>query len=153
MIHSDDYLPEVPRIRQVTAPFPAFLALTEMQYSSPIDRVCWMPSVILQLSACPSKRKCKFSFPIFALNFNSGRRRQIPTCTHLSSRMGLDVERSVRDFLAAVLDVYLVLAKIIGRVGSFESSVAVVGYLDFARISIRALLFVLESKIYNTHLD
>lgn len=143
MIQSDDYLPEVPRIRQVTAPFPAFLALTEMQYSSPIDRVCWMPSVILQLSACPLKHKC-ISFPIFALNYNSGR-RQIPASTHLSSRMGLDVERSVRDFLAAVLDVYLVLAKIIGRVGSFESSVAVVGYLDFARISIRALLFVLES--------
>ncbi len=60
--------------------------------------------------------------------------------------MGLDVERSVRDFLAAVLDVYLVVAKIIWRVGSFESSITVVGYLDFARISIRALLFVLESN-------
>lgn len=45
------YLPEVPRMRQVTAPLPAFLALTEMQYSSPIDSVCWIPSVILQLSA------------------------------------------------------------------------------------------------------
>lgn len=45
------YLPDVPRMRQVTAPLPAFLALTEMQYSSPIDSVCWIPSVILQLSA------------------------------------------------------------------------------------------------------
>jgi hypothetical protein len=60
--------------------------------------------------------------------------------------MSLDIEWSVRDFLAAILNVYFVLTKIIGCVGGFESAVTVVRYLDFARISIRALLFLFESK-------
>lgn len=34
------YLPDVERILQVTAPWPAFLALTEMQYSSPMFNSC-----------------------------------------------------------------------------------------------------------------
>jgi hypothetical protein len=68
--------------------------------------------------------------------------------------MGLDIEWSVWDFLAAILNVYLVLAKIIGCVGGFESTVPVVGYFYFARISIRALLFLFESKNRtNTQLD
>lgn len=46
------YLPEVDLMRQVTAPLPAFWALTVMQYSSPLSRVFCIPSVILHSSAC-----------------------------------------------------------------------------------------------------
>lgn len=62
--------------------------------------------------------------------------------------MGLDIKRSVWNLLAAILDVHLVLAKIIGRVGGLERTISVVGYLDFARISIWALFlcFVFVSK-------
>lgn len=48
----DQYLPEVERIRQVTAPKPAFFAFTVIQYSSPIVNSLFLPSVILHLSAC-----------------------------------------------------------------------------------------------------
>lgn len=55
--------------------------------------------------------------------------------------MGLDIERSVRNLLSTILDVHLVLAKVIGSVGSLESTVSIVGYFNFARISIWALFF------------
>lgn len=70
--------------------------------------------------------------------------------THLSSGKSLDVEGSVRNFFASVLDVHLVLAKIVGRVGGFKGSVAIVRYFYFARISIWTLQFFLFNvKINN----
>lgn len=66
------YLPEVDLILQVTAPLPAFLALTVMQYSSPLDSDFWMPSVILHSSAYKQQHhhittlrlRCSFIFCI-----------------------------------------------------------------------------------------
>ena len=125
------YLPEVERMRQVTAPLPAFLALTEMQYSSPMVSVCWMPSVILQLSACYDMAAMGKHDVMECVFFNS--------FTHLSSRVRLDGEGSVRHLLAAVLDVDLVLAQVIRRVGGLKSAVAIVGHFDFARVAVGAL--------------
>lgn len=66
------YLPEVDLILQVTAPLPAFFALTVMQYSSPLDSDFWMPSVILHSSAYKQQHlhittlrfRCSFIFCI-----------------------------------------------------------------------------------------
>lgn len=73
------------------------------------------------------------------MNIFSKKSLSLFSIVHLSSWDGLHSERSVRHLLAAVLDVHFVLAKIVGCVGGFERTIAIVYNLDFARITVRAL--------------
>ena len=58
---------------------------------------------------------------------------------YLSGGTGFDGERSVRDFLPAVLDVDFVLTAIVGHVRRFERPVAVVHHLHLPRTTVRTL--------------
>lgn len=53
--------------------------------------------------------------------------------------MSLDGERRVRHFFPAILDIDLVLAQIVRRVGGLKRTVTIVGHFDFARIAVRSL--------------